>query len=67
MNLLLNGKSVGAVGGFVVGLLFVLAGWRIALILLGLCGAGFLVGMWFDSRGDVNRAVRAFFRRLSGS
>jgi len=61
-----SGKLVGAAVGLLVGLVFVLAGWRIALILLGFSLAGLLVGVWLDSREDIKRRVRAFIERASG-
>jgi hypothetical protein len=66
MPMMLNAKTVGVVIGLVVGLLFVLVGWRIVLILLGFAIAGFLVGMWLDSREDVKRRLRSLIQRLFG-
>jgi len=67
MNMTLNGKIVGVVIGLLVGLLFVLVGWRVVLILLGFAVAGFLIGMWLDSREDVKRRLRRIFQRLFGT
>jgi len=66
MNWTLNAKVVGVAVGLVIGLLFVLVGWRIVLILLGFAVGGFLVGMWLDSRADIKRRLRSVFRRLFG-
>ena len=63
----LNGKIVGVAIGLLIGLLFVLVGWRIVLILLGFALAGFLVGMWLDSREDVKRRLRGLIQRLFGT
>jgi uncharacterized membrane protein len=67
MNWTLNAKIVGVAIGLVVGLLFILVGWKIVLILLGFAVAGFLVGMWLDSRDDIKRRLRSLFRRLFGT
>ncbi len=67
MNWTLNAKVVGVAIGLVIGLLFVLVGWRIVLILLGFAVAGFVIGMWLDSREDIKRRLRSLFRRLFGT
>ena len=67
MNWTPNGKLLGVAIGLLIGLLFVLVGWRIVLILLGFAAAGFLVGMWLDSREDVKRRLRQWMQRLFGS
>lgn len=67
MNWMVNGKVVGVAIGLVVGLLFVLVGWRIVLILLGFAIAGFLIGMWLDSREDIKRRLRRLIQRLFGT
>ncbi len=67
MQMILNAKIIGVVIGLVVGLLFVLVGWRIVLILLGFTVVGFLVGMWLDSREDVKRRLRRLIQRLFGT
>jgi len=63
----LNAKVIGVTIGLLVGLLFVLVGWRIVLILLGFAVAGFLIGMWLDSREDVKRRLRKLVQRLFGT
>ena len=63
----LNGKIIGVMIGLLIGLLFVLVGWRIVLILLGFAVAGFLVGMWLDSREDVKRRLQGLIQRLFGT
>lgn len=67
MSMTLNGKVVGVAIGLLVGLLFVLVGWRVVLILLGFTVAGFLIGMWLDSREDVKRRLRSLIQRLFGN
>ena len=67
MNWTLNAKVVGVAIGLVIGLLFVLVGLRIVLILLGFAVAGFVIGMWLDSREDIKRRLRSLFRRLFGT
>ncbi len=67
MNMTLNAKIIGVAVGLLVGLLFVLVGWRIVLILLGFAVAGFLIGMWLDSREDVKRRLRRMIQRLFGT
>ncbi len=67
MNMTLNGKIVGLAIGLLVGLLFILFGWQIVLILLGFAIAGFLIGMWLDSREDIKRRLQRLFRRLFGT
>ena len=67
MPMMPNAKILGVVIGLVVGLLFVLVGWRIVLILLGFTVAGFVIGMWLDSREDVKRQLRKLIQRLFGT
>ena len=67
MPMMFNAKIIGVVIGLVIGLLFVLVGWRIVLILLGFTVAGFLVGMWLDSREDVKRRLQRLMQRLFGT
>lgn len=67
MSMTLNGKVVGVAIGLLVGLLFVLVGWRVVLILLGFTVVGFLIGMWLDSREDVKRRLRSLIQRLFGN
>jgi uncharacterized membrane protein len=67
MSMTLNGKVVGVAIGLLVGLLFVLVGWRVVLILLGFTVGGFLIGMWLDSREDVKSRLRSLVRRLFGT
>jgi len=67
MNVTLNAKIIGVAVGLLIGLLFVLVGWRIVLILLGFAIAGFLVGMWLDSREDIKRRLRGMIERLFGT
>jgi len=67
MNWMVNGKVVGVAIGLVVGLLFVLVGWRIVLILLGFAIVGFLIGMWLDSREDIKRRLQRLIERLFGT
>ena len=64
MPLTLNGKIIGALIGLLAGLLLVLVGWRILLILAGFVLAGFLVGLWLDSRQDIKAIVNRSFNRL---
>jgi uncharacterized membrane protein len=67
MPMMLNAKIIGVGIGLVVGLLFVLVGWRIVLILLGFAVVGFLIGLWLDSREDVKRRLRKLIQRLFGT
>ena len=67
MPTMFNAKIIGVMIGLVVGLLFVLVGWRIVLILLGFTVVGFLIGMWLDSREDVKRRLRRLIQRLFGT
>ena len=67
MNVTLNAKIIGVAVGLLIGLLFVLVGWRIVLILLGFAVAGFLIGMWLDSREDIKRRLRRMIERLFGT
>ncbi len=66
MNWKLNGKIIGVAVSLLVGLLFILVGWRIVLILLGFAVVGFLIGMWLDSREDIKRKLRRLIERIFG-
>jgi uncharacterized membrane protein len=61
---MLNAKTFGAVGGFILGLIFVLAGWKAFLILLGFTLAGLAIGIWLDSREGVSESIRSAVDRL---
>jgi len=67
MNWTPNAKIVGVAIGLVVGLLFVLVGWKVVLILLGFSVAGFVIGMWLDSREDIKRRLQRLIQRLFGT
>jgi len=67
MNWTLNAKVIGVAVGLLIGLLFVLVGWKIVLILLGFAIGGFLIGTWLDSREDIKRRLRKLFQRLFGT
>lgn len=64
MRLPLNGKLIGLGLGLIAGLFFVFLGWKAFLILLGFILLGFLVGAWFDSRGNVKRRLKNLTDRV---
>ena len=66
MNWTPNAKTVGAMVGLVIGLLFVVLGWKAFLILLGFVLAGLAIGLWLDSSEEVKRRVQGLARRLFG-
>jgi uncharacterized membrane protein len=61
---MLSAKTIGAVGGFIVGLVFILAGWKAFLILLGFTLFGLAIGYWLDSREGVTESIRRAVDRL---
>jgi len=63
----LSPALIGAAVGLVVGLLFVLAGWRIALILLAFVLAGLLVGWIYERRDAWRRKIRDWSDQLPRS
>ena len=67
MWMTLSARLIGAATGLLIGLLFVIAGWRIALILLGFVLAGFLAGWIYEQRGRLLRKTRDWFNRLPHS
>jgi uncharacterized membrane protein len=63
MRLTVNGKLVGLGIGLMVGLLFIILGWKAFLILLGFLMMGLLLGAWADSREHLKRRLRQYFDR----
>ena len=59
-----NIKLLGLFGGLLAGLLLVLVGWKILLILVAFAFAGYLVGVYLESREDVIRRLQELFQRL---
>ncbi|MCX6095225.1 MAG: hypothetical protein NT125_00630 [Candidatus Bipolaricaulota bacterium] len=61
---IINPRAIGAAAGLLAGLLLILVTWKVMLILVGFALAGYLVGVYLESREDVNGRLREFFRRL---
>jgi uncharacterized membrane protein len=61
---IINPRAIGAAAGLLAGLLLILVTWKVMLILVGFALAGYLVGVYLESREDVNGRLRDFFRRL---
>lgn len=59
-----NVKLLGLFAGLLAGLLLVLVGWKILLILLAFALAGYLVGVYLESREDVIRRLQELFQRM---
>jgi len=57
-------KLIGLVIGLLVGLLFVLAGWKVVLILLAFALAGYLIGTYLESQEYVLQRLRKLTSRL---
>jgi len=64
MRMLMNAKLLGLLGGLLAGLLLVLVGWRVLLILLAFALAGYLIGVYLESREDVIRRLQELITRL---
>lgn len=64
MRMLMNAKLLGLLGGLLAGLLLVLVGWRVLLILLAFALAGYLVGVYLESREGVIRRLQELITRL---
>ena len=64
MRAVMNAKLLGIAGGLLAGLMLVLVGWRILLILCGFALAGYLVGLYIESREDALRRLRELVSRL---
>lgn len=62
--MLMNAKLLGLLGGLLAGLLLVLVGWRVLLILLAFALAGYLVGVYLESREGVIRRLQELITRL---
>ena len=62
--MLMNAKFLGLLGGLLAGLLLVLVGWRVLLILLAFALAGYLVGVYLESREGVIRRLQELITRL---
>jgi uncharacterized membrane protein len=60
---IINPRAIGAAAGLLAGLLLILVTWKVMLILVGFALAGYLVGVYLESREDVNGRLREFFRR----
>jgi uncharacterized membrane protein len=59
-----NVKLLGLFAGLLAGLLLVLVGWKILLILLAFALAGYLVGVYLESREDIIRRLQELFQRM---
>ena len=59
-----NVKLLGLFVGLLAGLLLVLVGWKILLILLAFALAGYLVGVYLESREDVIGRLQELFQRM---
>jgi uncharacterized membrane protein len=59
-----NVKLLGLFAGLLAGLLLVLVGWKILLILLAFALAGYLVGVYLESRADIIRRLQELFQRM---
>jgi len=64
MRMLMNARLLGLLGGLLAGLLLVLVGWRVLLILLAFALAGYLVGVYLESREGVIRRLQELITRL---
>ena len=64
MRIILNGKLIGLVSGFVAGLLFVFIGWQAFLVLLGFTLLGVFAGAWIDSHEHLKRRLKQLVDRL---
>ena len=64
MRLALNWKLIGLMVGLVLGLLFIILGWKAFLILLGFLLLGFLIGGWVDSHADIKRKLAQLLNRF---
>lgn len=64
MRMPINAKLLGLLGGLLAGLLLVLVGWRVLLILLAFALAGYLVGVYLESREGVIRRLQELITRL---
>jgi len=64
MRMPINARLLGLLGGLLAGLLLVLVGWRILLILLAFALAGYLVGVYLESREGVIRRLQELITRL---
>lgn len=62
--MLMNARLLGLLGGLLAGLLLVLVGWRVLLILLAFALAGYLVGVYLESREGVIRRLQELITRL---
>ena len=60
---IINPRAIGAAAGLLAGLLLILVTWKVMLILVGFALAGYLAGVYLESREDVNGRLREFFRR----
>jgi len=57
-------RLIGVIAGLLAGLLLVLAGWRVALILIAFAVGGYLVGLYLESRNDLHARLRRLYSRL---
>jgi uncharacterized membrane protein len=57
------GKTVGAGGGFIVGIMLFTLGWWKTLIVLALVAAGFFIGKSRDDNVSIVDQITGFFRR----
>lgn len=61
---IISPRNIGAVVGLVAGILFLVLPWWQVLALIAAILTGYLVGVYLESRGDVNGRLRDFLKRL---
>lgn len=64
MNILMPPRLIGLIAGLLIGMLFVLVGWRIVLILLAFAIVGYIVGSCLESDSALGLALRRLYIRL---
>ncbi len=64
MNIPMPPRLIGLIAGLLIGMLFVLVGWRVVLILLAFATGGYIVGSCLEPDNSLSLALRRLYVRL---
>ncbi len=57
----IDSRTIGALVGFAVALLFIFFNWKIVLLILGLTVLGYVVGLYLEAGEQVKQKLKELF------